>query len=117
MVVNEKLRNRLRKLLDERVPEGDPSESNFTDDELDELLEESDSVFAAASLGWTMKASLVQGEMGGIESLTLGQESEKLVSLRDRVDFALRMADRYKNMAQAKHGTGFILKIEKPEVI
>ncbi len=118
MTPTDALRTRLRKLLDERIPEGGSAASTrFTDNDLDELLLESSSIFGAASIGWTMKAAILQSEMGDVERFTAGQETEQLVSLRDRLTYALTMADKYAAMARAQGVGSIILRVQPPEVL
>lgn len=114
MTPTPELRARLRKLVDERVPAGGTeADTRLTDDDLDEILTESAGLFAAAAMGWTMKAGMLQSEMGDVERLTLGQETEQLVSLRDRLTYALGMADKYAAMAKAS-GPGSMMLRAKP---
>lgn len=117
MIPTPGLTTRLRKLLDERIPEGSKdSDTRFLDEDLDELLIEARSIYEAASVGWTMKAGMFQAEMGDVERVTLGQETEALVSLEDRVDYALRMAEKYEAIAKASAGS-VVLKLASPEVL
>lgn len=110
------LRARLRKLLDERVPlDGAENDTRFADEDLDEVLAESSGLFAAAAMGWTMKAGMLQSEMGDVEKLQLGQESEQLVSLKDRLAYALGMADKYAAMAKASTAGSVVLKVKPAE--
>jgi|CZCA01.1.fsa_nt_gi hypothetical protein len=116
MVPTPELRTRLRKLLDERIPEsGRDTDTRLLDEDLDEILLESANVFAAAAMGWTMKAGMLQSEMGDVERLTLGQETEQLVSLRDRVTYALGMAERYASMAKASRPGSVMLRVKPAE--
>ena len=65
MAPSPELRTRLRKLLDERIPDGGrDTDTRLLDEDLDEILTESASVFAAAAMGWTVKAGMLQSEMG-----------------------------------------------------
>ena len=117
MTPTAELRTRLRKLLNELIPpNGTEADTRFTDDDLDEMLTESSSLFAAASMGWTMKAGMLQTEMGDVERLTLGQETEQLVSLRDRLAYALGMADKYASMAKSSGVGSVMLRTEPAEV-
>lgn len=113
------LRTRLRKLLDERIPQGgSATDTRFTDDDLDEMLTEAASIYGAASTGWTMKAGMFQSEMGDVERMTLGQETEQMVSLKDRLAYALAMADKYASMVVgAAKTSSLILRITPPEVL
>lgn len=118
MLPTAELRVRLRKLLDERIPEsGIDADTRFLDEDLDELLFEAIHVFDAASLGWTMKAAMLQSEMGDVERLTLGQETEQLISLRDRLAYALAMAEKYEAMAKAQRTGSLVLRVKPPEVL
>ena len=108
------LRLRLRKLLNEVIPVGGTgSDTRFLDVDLDELLMDSQSIYAAAATGWTIKAGLLQGQ---VESYGVGQEKYDMTSLKDQLNHALAMADRYAVMAKAKGGS-IILKVQPPEVL
>lgn len=118
MTPTKELRTRLRKLLDERIPEGgSDADTRFTDEDLDELLTEAANVFGAASTGWTMKAGMFQAEMGDVERMTLGQETEQLVSLKDRLEYALKMADKYAAMSKASSAGSVMLRLAPPGVL
>lgn len=108
MTITDGFRERLRRYIDEGEA------TRFTDAELDDILRDSRTIYEAASMCWTIKAGMMQREMGDVERLTLGQETEQLVSLRDRVEYALTMADRY--AAMTKRGS-VILKVTQPEVL
>ena len=110
------MRNRLRRLLDEKIPSGGTeADTRFTDDELGELLKETGSLYKAASLGWTEKAGMYQREMGEIRETTAGQESYKLVDLKERQQYALRMAKEY---WEREESTGsFVMTLASPEVL
>jgi len=99
---------KLRKLLDE------PDNTRFADEELVEILEQSDSLYGAAALGWTLKATKIQRELGQIDSYSVGAESYKYRSLSELLEFCLKMADVYSNMA----GMGSkVVRFIPPEVI
>lgn len=118
MTPTEELRARLRKLLDERIPtDGTDADTRFLNEDLDEILTDSTSVFGAAAMGWTMKAAMLQSEMGDVERFTAGQETEQLVSLRDRLTYALAMSDKYAAMAKAQRPGSLMLRISPPEVL
>jgi hypothetical protein len=116
MTPTAELKARLRKLLDERIPAGGTeADTRFLNADLDEILTESANIFAAAAMGWTMKAGMLQTEMGDVERLTLGQETEQLVSLRDRLAFALGMAEKYASMAKASTPGSMMLRAKPSE--
>ena len=111
-------RDRLRRLLDEQIPEGGTDkDTRFTNDDLDGLLGEAGSLYSAASLGWTEKAGMFQREMAGIEQMTTGQESYRMTSLKDQLDYALKMAKTYADMAAMAQGGSWMMKVKKPEVL
>lgn len=106
------LRARLRRLLNEVGPE---SETNFTDAEIDELLQETDSLYGAASAGWLEKAGLLQGD---IESYSAGTEKYDLTPLKDKLNHALSMAQQYSRMADsAANGGSFMIRVQPPRVM
>lgn len=116
MIPTEELRIRLRKLLDEKVPTGGTgSDTRFEDEDLDSLINDSTSIYEAAAVGWMMKAGMYQAEMGEVESTSTGQESYKLVTLKDRQDYALKQAKVYGSMV--KSAGSFMLKVTQPEVL
>ncbi|GIO33253.1 hypothetical protein J2TS6_43940 [Paenibacillus albilobatus] len=112
------LRTRLRRLLNEVIPAGGTeANTNFTDAELDLILTESVDLNAAASTGWLEKAGLLEGE---IESYTTGNESYDLTSLKDKLNHAMVMANKYAEMsaaAAAKTASGVMLRVCPPKVL
>ncbi|MCL6636030.1 MAG: hypothetical protein K6T29_09760 [Peptococcaceae bacterium] len=120
MTPTQQLKEKLRKLLNEIIPEGkNDTDTRFTDSELEDLLTESASIYAAASTGWTMKAGLLQGQ---IESYSAGQEKYDMTSLKDQLSHSLAMAEQYAKMAEKIPGTAaglgsIILKVTPPEVV
>lgn len=110
---------RIRKYLNETIPAGGTdADTRFLDSELEELLTEAENVYQAASKGWVIKASLLQGD---IESYSVGQEKYDLTSLKDQLSHAVTMANQYASLgasaAGGKVSSGVILKLSKPEVI
>lgn len=117
MIPTPELRAKLRKLLDERIPEGgSDTDTRFSDTDLDELLVEATNIYEAAATGWTMKAAMFQRELGQIESYSVGQERYDMRKLQDMVDYALKMAETYSRMVTSRMGS-VILKFKPPEVI
>ncbi len=96
MTPTEELRNRVRRMLDERIPTGgEDSDTRFTDEEIDDLLEYADTIHGAVSQGWLEKAGMYQREMGEVEETRTGQETYKLTKLKERMEYALAMSQRY----------------------
>ncbi len=111
------LREELRELLDEVVPEGGTeSDTRFTDAQLDKLLSKSRNVYAAAAEGWTRKAAMFQREAGKIQSYTVGQERYDMTKVKDLLEYALKMAETYRQMASSSIGS-VILRFKPPEVL
>lgn len=117
MTPTTELKAKLRKLLDERIPEGgSDADTRFTDADIDELLIEATNIYEAAATGWTMKAATFQRELGQIESYAVGQERYNMRQLQDMVNYALKMAETYSRMAASRMGS-VILKFKPPEVL
>nr|PZN07751.1 MAG: hypothetical protein DIU64_11770 [Caldicoprobacter oshimai] len=117
MVPTSELRTKLRKMLDERIPDGgSDADTRFLDADLDELLVEATNIYEAAAAGWTLKAGMFQRELGQIESYAVGQERYDMRKLKDMLDYALKMAETYSRMATSGMGS-MILRIQPPEVL
>lgn len=117
MIPTPELRTKLRKLLDERIPDGgSDADTRFLDADLDELLVEATNIYEAAAAGWTLKAGMFQRELGQIESYAVGQERYDMRKLKDMLDYALKMAETYSRMATSGMGS-MILRIQPPEVL
>ncbi len=114
MTPTAELRERLRKLLNEVIPDGGTeSDTQFLDIDLDELLAGTRNIYTAAAAGWTIKAGMLEGH---IEGYSVGQEKYDMTSLKDQLFFALSMAEKYTAMAKAGGGS-VIVGIAKPEVL
>jgi hypothetical protein len=112
----QELRNKLRKLLNESIPDGGTeTDTKFLDLEIDDLLEESENVYEAASKGWTIKAGMLTAQ---IESYSSGQEEYDLTSLKDQLAHAFAMSEKYERMAQKPTNSGsFIFSVTPPQVM
>ena len=117
MTPTPELRTKLRKLLDERIPEGgSDADTRFTDADIDELLTDASNIYEAAATGWTLKAGMLQRELGQIESYAVGQERYDLRKLKDMLGCALKMAETYSRMAASSMGS-MVIRIQPPEVL
>jgi len=117
MTPTTELRAKLRKLLDERIPNGgSDADTRFSDAEVDELLSEATNIYAAAAIGWTRKAAMFQREAGQIQSYSVGQERYEMSNPKDLMEYALKMAETYRRMAASSIGS-VILKFKPPEVL
>ena len=117
MTPTSELRTKLRKLLDEQIPAGgSDADTRFFDADIDELLTEATNIYGAAAAGWTLKAGMLQRELGQVESYAVCQERYDMRKLKDMLDYALKMAETYSRMAASRMGS-VILKFKSPEVI
>jgi hypothetical protein len=78
------------------------AETMFLDLEIDELLTDAASIEIAAAEGWTQKAGKLQTAAPATEGYSIGQETYKLASLKDRVKVCLDMAAHYRSMSVSK---------------
>ena len=112
---------RLRRYLGEKIPPGGTeADTRFMDKELEDLLEESQTIFGAASLGWTEKAAMIQTEMGDVEETRTGQETYRFTQLKDRLSHAQTMAQDYRKREReelTKSKGSFMFSIAPPEVL
>lgn len=98
MTPTSELRTKLRKLTDERIPSGGTeADTRFSDEDLDEVLEESDTVNKAASSIWEQKAIMAYSETGGMTEHSIGSETTKFINLKDYKQHCLDMAILYKD--------------------
>jgi len=112
----EELRTKLRRALDEVIPEsGTESDTRFTDAEIDELLEEADCLEEAAAEGWFRKAGRAMSERGGLEESSAGDEKHRFVKLQDYRDHCLSMARLYSDRIPG-HGSR-ALEFDPPDVL
>jgi len=117
MTPTTELRAKLRKLLDERIPEGgSDTDTRFSDADIDELLIDATNIYEAAAAGWTLKATMFQREAGQIQSYSVGQERYEMSNPKDLMEYALKMAETYSRMAASSIGS-VILKFKPPEVL
>lgn len=117
MTPTEELREELRELLDEVIPEGGAeSDTRFSDAQINRLLSKSKNIYAAAAEGWTRKAAMFQREVGQIQSYSVGQEKYEMAKAKDLLEYALKMAETYKHMA-ASGVVSIMFKIKPPEVL
>lgn len=107
MTPTDELRVQLRALLNESIPSGGAdSDTRFSDDEIDAFLEVSSSINEAAWHGWVAKATRVFEEDGGVLEKRVGSEVLKLISPKDKAEFAWGMAGYYENLIPVEAGGG-----------
>ena len=106
----------LRKLLSEKIQAGHTdADTRFLDTELDQIIGESVNIYAAASKGWSLKAAILQEELGQIEQYSIGDETYKKVNLTTMINSALTLSKQYESMT--KSNGAVIMKIKPPEVL
>ena len=117
MTPTAELREELRELLDEVIPEGGTeSDTRFTDAQLDRILAKTRNIYAAAAEGWTRKAAMFQREIGQIKSYSVGQEKYDMADLTSLLEYALKMAETYSRMAASSMGS-MVFRFTPPEVL
>lgn len=98
MTPTPELRERLRRLIDEVIPQGGTeADTRFTDAELDEILEAAQYIEEAAAECWERKAARAMSERGGLEESQAGDQRFRFVSLTDFRDHCMRMAELYRS--------------------
>jgi hypothetical protein len=96
MTPDASLRASLRRMLAERVRQGSTDkDTRFDDDEIDELITASSSIYEAARNGWQRKADMAFDERGGVEKTTTGAEATSYTALKDYAAFCQARADYY----------------------
>jgi hypothetical protein len=108
MAPTPELRDQLRLLLDESIPEGGTdAETLFTDREIDLLLQASPTLEQAAAAGWRLKAQR-QMNPNAVVQARFGAESFTFISPEKLAEFALGMAQRFAG------GRAYLLGVRKP---
>ncbi|MFF2887013.1 hypothetical protein [Paenibacillus sp. NPDC057967] len=120
MTPTDDLREELRELLDEEIPEnGTDQDTAFTDVRLDRLLNEAINLYEAAAEGWRRKAAKIQKRLGDISSYQTGAEQYQRVNLTTALNAALKMAETFNGLAlkPSPNAAGsFMLGVKRPEV-
>lgn len=119
--MDENIIKKMRRYLDEVIPEGATEEdTRFSDKDLWELYEEYQNIYKAVSVGWTEKAGMIAREIGTIDEYSAGNERYKNVNLTTTINAALAMARQYDTLykqEQEQGASGYMLKVTSPEVI
>ncbi|MGV8164642.1 MAG: hypothetical protein ACLKAK_07280 [Alkaliphilus sp.] len=99
LIPTPELRNKLRQFLDEKISITDvAADTRFSDAEIDALLTEASHINNAAAAGWTLKATWVMSERGGLEKSQAGDEKHEFIKLTEYRDHCLAMAKLYAHM-------------------
>ena len=121
MTPTPELREELRELLDEEIPEGGTDrDTAFTDARLDLLIQSASNLYAAAAEGWRRKAARIQKRLGDIQSYQTGTERYDRVNLTTALNAALKMAEAFDEMARTPPDNAagsFMFTVKRPEVI
>ena len=118
MTPTEELRQQLRDLLDEAIPQGGTdADTRFSDAHIDRLLTNYPNVYLAASEGWTIKAGRMQRELGHMAETQAGDERYQRVNLTTAVNYCLTMAKQFAEIGNSMASGGSrLLGIEPPAV-
>ncbi len=114
MLIDTNVIKKMRRHLNE------PDESRFTDGDLTELLLDYPSFNKAVSVGWTIKAGIIQTELGTMDEYSTGDEKYKFTNLSTAVNAALSMARQYDALdAQILNAdaSSMMLRFKTPDVI
>lgn len=100
------LREELRRLVDERVLPGMlPSDTRFSDTEVDRLLSGATHIDGAAAEGWRLKASRAMSERDGLQEANSGDTKFKFVTIEAYRDHCLAMAAMHNDRAPGRGST------------
>lgn len=116
MTPTDELRTELRELLDEEIPSGGTdSDTRFTNEQIDKLLQNADYIEEAAAAGWKRKALRAMSERGGLQESQAGDERHKFIDLEKYRDHCLAMAKMFSDMVPG-HGSR-LLAFDAPDVL
>ena len=105
--------SQLRENLDE-----DTSPTRFTNNQLATILVASSDINIASRIGWIRKAGRLLAEIGLVQRAVFGEESTTMVALKDAREYAMAMADVYKDLSdEADTGSAMIFGNATVEVI
>ena len=118
MTPTPELRERLRRLLDERIPDGgSDTDTRFSDAELDEILADARNLHLAAAEGWRRKAAVVARELGPVASTRAGDTAVEQVRVTDLQAYCLQMAAEYERLGKQASAGARAFGLEPPDVL
>lgn len=119
MTPTPELRERLRRLLDERIPTGgSDTDTRFPDDELDEILADAVNLHLAAAEGWRRKAAVIARELGPVAATRAGDTSVEAVRVTELQSYCLQMAAEYERLGKAASSArSRAFGLEPPDVL
>ena len=120
VAVTESTVRKLRRFINETIPAGgEASDTGFSEEDISDLLEDADNIYAAAAQGWRLKAATASSGAGELTKYTIGQETYERSSGSDFSEYCLEMAKMYDEMA-AKADLGAssrVLSLRRPDVV
>lgn len=119
MVPTQDIERKLRRLVNEKVPAGGTAaDTRFSDEDIDDILSDTSSIYAAAAEGWRLKAILSEGP-GETKEYSIGQETYKNTTSTEFASYCLQMATMYDEMAAKTDNMSEarILTVRRPDVI
>lgn len=118
MIPTPELRKELRELLDDEIPSGGTeANTDFTDAQIDRLIESATNLHAAAAEGWRRKAGKIQKKIGLIASYQDGTERYDYVNLTTALNAAMSMVKMYDELAARPFLGSYMLGVKPPEVL
>lgn len=120
MIVNDEMKKKLRKYLNEIIPQnGKDTDTNLSDKDIEELLTDADNIYSAVAQGWRLKATISPAEPGQITKYSIGQETYEKYTASDYLSYCMQMAKMYDEMAKKEDNCSgsFILNVRRPKVL
>ena len=120
MIITVQMKDVLRKYLHEKIPpDGSELDTNFTDTDIEELLQDADNIYSAAAQGWRIKATLLPVEAGQIKKYSIGQETYEKTTASDYLDYCLQMAKMYDELAEKADNmnSSRIFTVRRPRIL
>lgn len=107
MTITAELIKRIRKLLNEEIPQdGTEADTHFSDVDISMTIGNSESENHTLYILWTQKAGLIQKDMDGIKSINAGGESIEKYTAADYAALCLKTAQGYKEAWEAEKEKG-----------
>ncbi|MEL3899319.1 hypothetical protein [Treponema phagedenis] len=103
MTITAELVQRIRALLNEKIPNGGTAaDTNFADTDIAAVLQIAESENHALFILWTQKSSLVQKDANFIKRIQAGGESVERYTAGDYANLFLKIAQGYKDLWEAE---------------
>ena len=108
----------VRQFINEKIPTGETeTDTGFTDEEIRSLIQSTSNAYAAAALGWRLKAG--KASAGELKKYTIGQETYERSTGSDFASYCLEMAKMYDEMANKQDdlNASRVFTLKRPDTI